>query len=366
MEKWLKFEEKKLFGNSYTPAAAMSSWSSWIPLLINSIISIISINFLFKLCSNIAKNVQKQTKQTSTYNKSITNKETLCERCKCILASSAAAKNYHNKNQIKYKTFDDESYRRCVVDNGENQQLNSSSDDDQNIVGQVSTREVISYDRQRASNKILEVCHTTNTVSMLRKQFENVGDKKLIRNLERQISEKFFKRAASPTSSTMNEPFEQMKMEEQSEEEKQQPTNDYYVIEKTKVYKVMNNGKENVKGAETGSADKISKLILSKRSHSNGDIKRLKRSPSHDVIAEEPFLVTERTKSVDELNEDLDDIEYRKMSTAANRGSVRTFDDILQQERFSKCYSEYSISDLLNDLPDDDDSEFASFFSKIK
>lgn len=334
----------------------MSSWSSWIPLIINSIISIISIHFLFKLCSNIARNVQKQTKQTSVYTTSISNKETLCERCKCILASSAAAKNYHNKNQIKYKTFDDESYRRCV-DNGENQLL-SSSDDDQNIVGHVSTREVISYDRQSENNKILEVCHTKNTVSMLRKQFENVGDKKMIRNLERQISGKFFKRAASPSSPTGKE--------QTKEQEEEQPTNDYYVIEKTKVYKVMNNGKENVKGAETGSADKISKLILSKRSHSNGDIKRLKRSPSHDVIAEEPILVIERTRSVDELNEDFDDIEYRKTSTATDRGNVRTFDDILQQERFSKCYSEYSISDLLNDLPDDDDSEFASFFSKIK
>lgn len=325
----------------------------------NSIISMISIHFLFKLCSNITKNVTKYTKQTSVNDKSITNKETLCERCKSILASSAT-KNYHNKNQIKYKTFDvdddDESYRRCV-DNSENQ-LFSSSDDDQNTVGQVSTREVISYDRQSENKKILEVCHTKNTVSMLRKQFENVGDKKKIRHLERQIGEKFFKRATSPVRPAV----------ENVDHKKDQSTNDYYVIEKTKVYKVVNNnGKENSKCAETGSTDKIAKLILSKRSHSNGEIKRLKRSPSHDVIAEEPIVLNERTRSVDEINEDFDDIEYRKMSTEnSNRGSVRTFDDILQQERFSKCYSEYSISDLLNDLPDDNDndSEFASFFNK--
>lgn len=332
----------------------MSSWLDWIPFLINSIISIISIHVLFKLCSNIARNVKKHTKQTSVNNKSITNKETLCERCKSILASSAE-KNYHNKNQIKHKTFDDESYRRCV-DNSENQLL-SSSDDDQNIVGKVSTREVISYDRQGETNKIIEVCHRKNSVSMLRKQFENVTDKKKIRNLERQISEKFFKRAASPIRPAVESVDELIK---------DQSTNDYYVIEKTKVYKVVNNvnGKENGKGAEAGSADKISKLILSKRSHSNGDIKRLKRSPSHDVIAEEPIVLNERTRSVDEINEDFDDIEYRNTSAANNRGSVRTFDDIIQQERFSKCYSEYSISDLLNDLPDDDDSEFATFFSK--
>lgn len=305
------------------------------------------------MCSNILKNFKHYSNQTSVNNKTISNKEILCERCKSILASSAA-KNYHNKNQIKYKTFDDESYRRCV-DNGDNQLL-SSSDDDQNIIGQVSTREVISYDRECESNKILGV--RKNSVSMLRKQFENVGEKK-IRNLERQISEKFFKRATSPTRPTTMDSAENTEIQQQS-------TNDYYVIEKTKVYKVVNNGKENVKGVETGSADKISKLILSKRSHSNGDIKRLKRSPSHDVIAEEPVVLTERTRSVDEINEDYDDIEYRRSPATNNRGSVRTIDDILQQGRFSKCYSEYSISDLLNDLPDDDDSEFASFFSKIK
>lgn len=348
------------FANNSHPndQPAMSTWSSWIPFLVNSMISIISIHFLFKLCANISNNVHKHITQSSVNNKSISNKATLCERCGSILAESAA-KNYHNKTQIKYKTFDDESYRRCV-DYGENQLL-SSSDDDQNIVGQVSTREVISYDRQSENNKILEVCHTKNTVSMLRKQFENVGDKKTIRNLERQISGKFFKRAASPIRPTVvTSSVDEMTTEEH-------PTNDYYVIEKTKVYKMLNNGKENAKGADgAGSADKISKLILSKRSHSNGDIKRLKRSPSHDVIAEEPTVLTERTKSVDEINDGADDIEYRKISAADNRGSVRTFDDLFEQERFSKCYSEYSISDLLNDLPDDDDSEFASFFNKIK
>lgn len=338
----------------------MSSWSSWIPYLLYSIIPIISIQFLFKLCSDIAKNVKKHTKQTVVNNKSITNKETVCKRCNSILnkiTASSAAKNYHNK---KYQTFDDESIQQ-YVDDGENNLLNSS-DDDQNVIGQVSTREVISYDRQNEKKEILEICHTKNTVSMLRKQFENVGDKKM-RNIEKEINEKFFKKSASTIKSAVN--AENVDVTLKTDD---QPNNDYYVIEKTKVYKLLNNNKENVKGAETGSADKISKLILSKRSHSNGDIKRIKRSPSHDVIAEEPFLSFERTKSFDKVNDHSDDdVELRKTSAANNRRSVRTFEDILQQQRFSKCYSEYSISDLLTDLPDiDDDSEFASFFSKIK
>lgn len=343
---------------------AMSSWSSWIPFLISSIIPIISIQFLFKFCSDIAENVKKHTKQTVVNNKSITNKETVCERCNSVLnkiKASSAAKNYHNK---KYQTFDDESFQQCV-DDGENQLL-SSSDDDQNVIGQVSTtREVISYDRQSEKKEIVEICHTKNTVSMLRKQFENVGDKKMC-NIEKEINDKFFKKASSPIKAVVKENVDLHKEKINSED---QPNNDYYVIEKTKVYKLLNNNKENVKGAEAGSADKISKLILSKRSHSNGDIKRIKRSPSHDVIAEEPILSsTERTQSFDKINDYLDDdIELRKTSAANHRRSVKTFDDILQQERFSKCYSEYSISDLLNDLPDiDDDSEFASFFNKIK
>lgn len=36
---------------------------------------------------------------------------------------------------------------------------------------------------------------------------------------------------------------------------------------------------------------------------------------------------------------------------------VRCVEDILQQERFSKCFSEYSISDLLNDFPSSDAEE---------
>lgn len=356
-----------------TSWSSWSSWSPWIPLLIHSIISIISIHFVYKLCTRIAKSVNNQIQQTST----ISNKDKLlCERCANILASSAVKneKNYQNNNQIKYKTFDDESYRRQGNDDGENERrqsidVRSSSDDDQNIVGQiVSRREVISYDRPSENNKkVLEVCHTKNTVSMLRKQFENVESKKQIRNLERQISEKFFKRATSPTSLIRSTSRNDMD-EEVTGTEPASSTNDYYVIEKTKVYKVLNNGKcENVKGVEpsTPPADKKSKLILSKRSHSNGDIKRLKRSPSHDVIAEEPFVLNERTKSMEQMTEDSDNVEYRRISTTAGN-DVRTVDDILQQERFSKCYSEYSISDLLNDLPDDDDAEFASFFSKIK
>lgn len=306
---------------------------------------------------NIVKHVELHTKQhqSSATDKLISNKETLCERCKRILASSAVEKqNYHNKNQIKHKPLlDDESSHRQYADGGENESFSGgSSDDDPTVVGHVSMREVIG-----------EVSRTKNTVSMLRKQFENIDNKKAVRKLERQISEKFFKRTKSPARTTIQD-------DDGNASAAAQPSaNDYYVIEQTKVYKVLNNSnKETVTGKDPLSAalpaDKISKILLSKRSLSNGDIKRIKRSPSHDVIAEEPFVLNERTKSMEQMVEDSEDVEYRNISIGNNRRSVRTVDDILQQERFSKCYSEYSISDLLNDMPDDDDSDFASFFSK--
>lgn len=275
------------------------------------------------------------------------------------MASSTEKQNYHNKKQIE--PFDDESsttYGRCT-DDGENERFGSgSSDDDLTVVGHVSTRELIGQREDR-------ITHTKSTVSMLRKQFENVDNKKKIRNLERQISEKFFKRSPSPVRTTAH-----LDGGGAVSEGEQVPTSDYYVIEKTKVYKLLNNNnKETVKGMEPSSTqptDKISKIGLSKRSHSNGDIKRIKRSPSHDVIAEEPSILNERTKSVDQMTgEDSDDVEYRSVSASGSiRRSVRTVDDILQQERFSKCYSEYSISDLLDDLPDDGDFDFASLFNK--
>lgn len=355
----------------------MSSWLSWLSLVINSMVPIISIQFLFKFCSTVAKNFAKY-KQPIALNQPINN-EIVCDRCKSVInkTKSSSAKNYHNKEQTKYHKFNDESFERCDV-NGANQEYNnlSSSDDDQNIIGQVSTREVISYvgnDRQSENNKILEVCRTKNTVSKLRKQFENGssgGGKKKMRNIERQISERFFKREPSPIKVATNVSAENEEARNEELKNEEQPNNDYYVIEKTKVYKVLNTNKENAKGAASGS-DKLSKLLLSKRSHSNGDIKRVKKSPSHNAIAEEPIFPNGRTVSFDQINSDFDDIEddieLRKKTAVNNRRSVRTFDDILQQERFSKCYSEYSISDLLTDLPDnDDDIEFTSFLNKIK
>lgn len=335
----------------------MSSWLTWIPLVINSTISIISIHFLFKLYKNILKHVECYTKQQSAEN----NKETFCERCKGIIASSAAEKRInYNKNQKL--SFDDESsHRRLHSDDSQHNNFNGgSSDNDPTIVGHVTTRKVIDYDGQNEN----QICHTKYSVSMLRKQFENVDNKKAVRNLERQISEKFFERTKTPPA---------QEDDETSSGTLSTSINDYYVIEQTKVHKVLNNNnknKETINRIESPTspsavpADKISKILLSKRSHSNGDIKRIKRSPSHDVIAEEPFALKERTKSLEQMVKDSDDVEYRNISIGNNRRSVRTVDDILQQERFSKCYSEYSISDLLNDMADDDESDFASFFNK--
>lgn len=320
-------------------------------------ILIISIQSMLKSYSEITKNVKKHFKESVVNNESINNKETVCDRCKRILnkiTAPSAGKNYHNKHQIKHQTFHDESFQRCV-DNSENELL-SSSDDDQNFIRPFSTHELISYDKQSENTKILEVCHTTNTVSMLRKQFENFGGKKNNRSIEKHINEKFFKKKTSPIN--VNENVDFQNFENEDIKSGVQPNNDYYVIEKTKVYKVVNNNKEHVKDKD--SVDKISKLILSKRSNSSGDIKRIKRSSSHDIIAEEPIFSTNVRN-----NHIFDNIEYRKTTAANNRSTVRTFDDILQQERFSRCYSEYSISDLLSDLPDDDDREFASFFNKI-
>lgn len=52
------------------------------------------------------------------------------------------------------------------------------------------------------------------------------------------------------------------------------------------------------------------------------------------------------------------DVQMRRRS-ADLESNVRTFEDVMRQARFSKCYSEYSISDLLLDLAAEDANEDA-------
>lgn len=56
--------------------------------------------------------------------------------------------------------------------------------------------------------------------------------------------------------------------------------------------------------------------------------------------------------SSDSCDDDEDAVYFRERSHSAS--DVRCVEDILQQERFSKCFSEYSISDLVNGLAMDD------------
>lgn len=60
------------------------------------------------------------------------------------------------------------------------------------------------------------------------------------------------------------------------------------------------------------------------------------------------------------------------LERSRSASDVRTVEDILQQERFSKCFSEYSISDLLNDFPSDvedtteDEVDLTLFLNRIE
>ncbi|KAJ6643002.1 hypothetical protein Bhyg_07958, partial [Pseudolycoriella hygida] len=164
----------------------------------------------------------------------ISKGETLCERCNSILASSAA-KNSHNKNQIKHKTLVDESHWRYV--NDRENELVSSSNDDRNGIEQILTSGAITYDGHDENDKILEASPRKNSVSMLRKQFENISDKRTICNVDRQIiSGKFFKSASSPLKLSV----------ESVGTGNEEPTVDsYYFVELSKVLVATNNAHEN-------------------------------------------------------------------------------------------------------------------------
>lgn len=244
--------------------------------------------------------------------------------------------------------------------------------------GKISLQRVVSYtgnDENAADQedfRILEICRTKNLVSKLTKKFEGTA---AIRDSSssstfKKINEEFIRKSSVSKLGTNR--FEVPTSRRPSDASSKK---DYFIIEKTEVYEVKDNVKPN-----------ISPLIITKRSHSIGEITRQRKvsptavSPPPPPLPDTPAPTSPGIKlgSMENILE-ADDAAaingvqlrrpHRQRSSSGGRISVKTVEEILQQERFSKCFSEYSISDLLNDLPDDedgDDIELTKFLNRIK
>lgn len=260
------------------------------------------------------------------------------------------------------------------------EQRPASNIDTQKLKSKIKLRRVISFteteDDDNATNqediRILEICRTRNLVSKLTKKFDNITNngKTTTKSAShfRRLNDNFLNKSFSRVNSKSND-TDPKTTEQHTLEDLQQNDNnnmDYFVIEKTEIFEVKDKVKPNV-----------SPLIITKRSHSIGEITRNRKSspttPVTPLIGN--FSATPKLQSsMENILENDAGVQLRHQNgthlISAKRISVdnvATVEDILQQERFSKCFSEYSISDLLNELPDDDDDmELTNFLNKIK
>lgn len=317
--------------------------------------------------SNVRQNIERYNKIELQRSKS--SASTICRRCTDLEDESRLSKDLLATGGAKLEVSIDDPSPAITTS------IEIKDNDGQ---GKISLQRVVSYtgsDENAAGQedfRILEICRTKNLVSKLTKKFEGAA---AIRDSYssstfKKINEEFLRKSSIPKIDTNR--FEVPLTRRPSDVSSKK---DYFIIEKTEVYEVKDKVKPN-----------ISPLIITKRSHSIGEITRQRKvsptaiSPPPPPLPDTPLPTSPGVNlgSMENILEADDAATFdgvrlrrphRNRSSSGSRNSVKTVEEILQQERFSKCFSEYSISDLLNDLPDDedgDDIELTKFLNRIK
>lgn len=318
--------------------------------------------------SNVRQNIERYNQNELQRNKSSIS--SICRRCTTDLEN--------NSRQTIDLQATGGTDLGVSIDNPPPAITTSIEIKDNDGQGKISLERVVSYtgsDENAAGQedfRILEICRTKNLVSKLTKKFEGtaaIRDSCSSRKFKN-INEEFFRK--SSVSKIDTNVFEVPTSRRPSDASSKK---DYFIIEKTEVYEVKDKVKPN-----------ISPLIITKRSQSIGEITRHRKvsptavSPPPPPLPDTPAPISpginlgnmEHILEADYAAE-INGVQLRRperqRSNSGSRISVKTVEEILQQERFSKCFSEYSISDLLNDLPDDedgDDIELTKFLNRIK
>lgn len=347
----------------------ISWWCWWFGKLL---ISIELFKFLMtrwqSFSSNVRQNIERYNQIELQRSKS--SASTICRRCTNLENDSSLSIDSQTTGGTDLEVSIDEPPPAITTS------IEIKDNDGQ---GKISLHRVVSYtgsDENAADQedfRILEICRTKNLVSKLTKKFEGTA---AIRGSSssstfKKINEEFIRKSSISKVDTNR--FEVPTSRRPSDEASKK---DYFVIEKTEVYEVKDNVKPN-----------ISPLIITKRSHSIGEITRHRKisptavSPTPPPLPDTPVptspgvILGGTMENILEADDTaaINGVQLRRpqrhRSSSGSRISVKTVEEILQQERFSKCFSEYSISDLLNDLPDDedgDDIELTKFFNRIK
>lgn len=226
---------------------------------------------------------------------------TRCQSCSQLLSCSAYSQ-------------DD----AAETSSGESVVLKKHSVNQMNIV----TGSTESIKRQEA---VLNISRTKNLVSKLTKKFENGGISPNVIDTSNQNNSRH-KPLLKPAP--VNLP------------------NSYFAYKNTDFYEVSRDNK-----SSTGQTHSF-------RNKSNS-IGRLSDDSFNINLRQsekefEPVSLRNSINSIQE-QEELSNGEVQFRERSHSFSDVRTVEDILKQERFSKCFSDYSISDLLDNLSSDED-----------
>lgn len=331
----------------------ISWWCCWFGKFL---ISIELFKFLMTRWQSFSSNVRQNIERFNQIELQRSQSNAICRRCTDI--------DNESRRSIDFQATDGTHLEASIVEPSPSVEI-----EDNDGQGKISVQKVIIHtesdenaaDQQELS--ILEVCRTKNLVSKLTKKFEGSASIKGSSSSStfKKTNDDFFRKSSisSIDSNRLDVPRSRRPTKALSEK-------DYFIIKKTEVYEMKDNVKPH-----------LSPLIITKQSHSIGEITRHRKVSSTAVSPPPPPLpdtpVPTSLGSMENILEADDSVHLRRpqrhRSSSGNRISVKTVEEILQQERFSKCFSQYSISDLLNDLSDNeygDDVELTKFFNRIK
>lgn len=375
---------------------------TWLSLFLRLLIAIVSMNFLGKTWQKIRGKSKENLKEPPPVHLN------LCDRCRAIINDAADVvglsgpqqRSSSDTNSDGY-TGDKEYYKSNEFNNSDESSTLDCDDDDRDdadidglnttttatikrkhtqndytykavkpvVAAAVSSTETDHYHQQQSQEKNQQrekALFRKNTVSMLTKKFEANEH-----NTQRTYSPISSVAAASATMiETISSKYFSKKTDKyylQIINGENHETNNNVINNKSEVADVCW-----LEGPTSDNDDSLTdtKLMDTKKLPRNSaDRLRIARqfSEKTEDTSDDCYISDIDNNNYCSADSDIDNdtVEYRKKSTNENSGFVNSVDEILEQNRFSKRLSDYSLSDFMMDFSEHDDMEVTNIFNRI-
>lgn len=384
---------------------------TWLSLLLRLLIAIVSMNFLGKTWKKIRGKSKENLKEPPP------ERLNLCDRCRraithdtadaVVLAGTQKRSSSSDNNGDDGYIGDNEYYKSNEFNNSdESSTLDCDDDrDDDADIDELSTittstikrkhtqsdynncykevkpvigaavdgTETDHYQQQQSHEKNQQhdnVVFRKNTVSMLTKRFE--------------ANEHNSQRTYSPISSAAVASATMIEAISSKYFSKKTDKNDLPIINGTSDSNEANNNNKNNKsvvadacwleGPTSDNDDSLTDTqLMDTKKWPRDSADRLRVTQQLSTMTEDTSIDYYCTSDIDNNNYCCDDsdndnddtVEYRKKSTTENSSYVNSVDEILEQNRFSKRLSDYSLSDFKMDFSEHDDMEVTNIFNRI-